>query len=81
MEIFRRLACYSLSQADLVRKAMGKKKMDVLKSERENFIHGNEEQGIAGCVKNGVPEQVASELFDDLLEFANYAFNKAHCVC
>ncbi len=81
MEIFRRLAGYSLAQADLVRKAMGKKKMDVLKSERENFIHGNEEQGIAGCVKNGVPEQVASELFDDLLEFANYAFNKAHAVC
>ena len=80
MEIFRRLAGYSLGKADLVRKAMSKKKMDVLQSERENFIHGNQEEGIAGCVANGVPEEVASQLFDDLLDFANYAFNKAHAV-
>ena len=80
MEIFRRLAGYSLGKADLVRKAMSKKKMDVLKSERENFIHGNKEEGIVGCVANGVSEEVASQLFDDLLDFANYAFNKAHAV-
>lgn len=81
MEIFRRLAGYSLSRADLVRKAMSKKKMDVLESERQNFIFGNEQEGIPGCIANGVPQQTASELFDDLLDFANYAFNKAHAVC
>ncbi len=81
MEIFRRLAGYSLSRADLVRKAMSKKKMDVLESERQSFIFGSEAEGIPGCVANGVPQQVASELFDDLLDFANYAFNKAHAVC
>lgn len=78
MEIFRVLAGYSLGRADLVRRAMGKKKMDVLLKERENFIHGNPEEKIDGCVKRGVPEKVAGALFDQIENFANYAFNKAH---
>ena len=78
MEVFRKLAGYSLGRADIVRRAMAKKKMDVLKQERQNFIHGNPEAKIRGCVASGVPEEVASELFEDILDFANYAFNKAH---
>jgi len=78
MEIFRVLAGYSLGKADMVRRAMGKKKMDVLVKERENFIFGNEKEGIKGAIANGVPEEVASNLFDQIKEFANYAFNKAH---
>ncbi len=81
MEIFRRLAGYSLGRADEVRRAMSKKKHDVLEAERENFIHGNAEAGIVGCVANGVPEAVARELFDDMQSFASYAFNKAHAAC
>lgn len=80
METFRLLAGYSLGKADLVRKAMSKKKLDVLQSERHNFVFGNTEQGILGCVKNGVDEKVANEVFDEMLDFANYAFNKAHAV-
>ncbi|MBR3691305.1 MAG: DNA polymerase III subunit alpha, partial [Clostridia bacterium] len=78
MEIFRKLAGYSLGRADIVRRAMGKKKMDVLMQERKNFIFGNAEAGIRGCIASGVPENVANELFEEILEFANYAFNKAH---
>ncbi len=78
MEIFRVLAGYSLGRADLVRRAMGKKKMDVLVKEQENFIHGNPAEGIKGCLANGVPEDVAANLFEQIKEFANYAFNKAH---
>ena len=78
MEIFRVLAGYSLGRADIVRRAMGKKKMDVLLRERENFIHGNPEEKIDGCVKRGVSEAVAGALFDQIENFANYAFNKAH---
>ena len=81
MEIFRLLAGYSLGKADMVRRAMSKKKMDVLKAERQSFIHGNPAEGICGCVANGVPEKVANDIFDQLLDFANYAFNKAHAVC
>lgn len=78
MEVFRKLAGYSLGRADMVRRAMSKKKFDVLSSERSNFLFGNEAQGIRGCVANGIPEQVANEIFDEMLDFANYAFNKAH---
>lgn len=81
MEIFRRLAGYSLGRADEVRRAMSKKKHDVLEAERENFIHGNADAGIVGCVANGVPEETARELFDDMQSFASYAFNKAHAAC
>ncbi len=80
MEICRKLAGYSLGQADLVRRAMSKKKHDVMERERERFIHGSEEEGqqCPGCVKNGVPAKVANEIFDDLTSFASYAFNKSH---
>ena len=81
MEIFRLLAGYSLGKADMVRRAMSKKKMDVLKAERETFVHGSPAENIPGCAANGVPEETANGIFDQLLDFANYAFNKAHAVC
>jgi len=81
MEIFRRLAGYSLARADLVRRAMSKKKFDVLESERHNFIHGNEKENIHGCLAVGMREKDADDLFNEMLDFANYAFNKAHAVC
>ncbi len=81
MEIFRLLAGYSLGKADMVRRAMSKKKLDVLEAERQNFVFGNQAENICGCKANGVPEDVANHVFDEMLEFANYAFNKAHAVC
>ncbi|MEA5038781.1 MAG: DNA polymerase III subunit alpha [Clostridiaceae bacterium] len=81
MEIFRVLAGYSLGKADLVRRAMSKKKFDVLAAERDSFVHGSTERGICGCMANGVPETVANSIFDQMLDFASYAFNKAHAVC
>ncbi len=81
MEIFKVLAGYSLGRADVVRRAMSKKKFDVLEAEREIFINGNEKEGIVGCASNGVPAGVANSLFDKMLDFANYAFNKPHSVC
>jgi len=79
-EIFKELAGFSLGRADLVRRTMGKKDMKKLKAERENFIHGNAELGIDGCVKRGVSEQIGNKIFDEMESFANYAFNKAHAV-
>ena len=81
MQVFQSLAGYSLGKADMVRRAMSKKKMKELEKERVNFIHGNEALGIDGAVKRGVPEKVAASLFDEIMDFANYAFNKAHAVC
>ncbi len=81
MEIFRLLAGYSLGRADIVRRAMSKKKFDVLKNERVNFVYGNPDENIRGCIATGVSEKLANEIFDELLEFANYAFNKSHSVC
>lgn len=81
MEIFRVMAGYSLGKADMVRRAMSKKKMKELEKERANFIYGNEDLGIDGAVKRGVDQQTAESLFDEILDFANYAFNKAHAVC
>lgn len=81
MQVFQSLAGYSLGKADMVRRAMSKKKFKELEKERINFIHGNEELGIDGAVKRGVPEQIAASIFDEILDFANYAFNKAHAVC
>ena len=81
MQVFQSLAGYSLGKADMVRRAMSKKKMKELEKERINFIYGNEELGIDGAVKRGVPENVAASLFDEIMDFANYAFNKAHAVC
>lgn len=78
MQVFQSLAGYSLGKADMVRRAMSKKKMKELEKERVNFIHGNEELGIDGAIKRGVPEAVAASLFDEIMDFANYAFNKAH---
>ena len=82
MQIFRDLAGYSLGRADIVRRAMSKKKHDVMERERAVFIHGlTDEQGnvvVDGCVRRGVPEQTASALFDELTAFASYAFNKSH---
>ena len=81
MQVFQSLAGYSLGKADMVRRAMSKKKMKELEKERVNVIHGNEALGIDGAVKRGVPEKVAASLFDEIMDFANYAFNKAHAVC
>ncbi len=81
MQVFQSLAGYSLGKADMVRRAMSKKKMKELEKERVNFIHGNETEGIDGAIKRGVPENVAASLFDEIMDFANYAFNKAHAVC
>ena len=82
MQIVRDLAGYSLGRADLVRRAMGKKKLDVMAKERENFIHGQTDENgniiISGCVRNGIDEQSANKIFDEMAEFAKYAFNKSH---
>ena len=80
IEIFRRLAGFSLGQADMIRRAMSKKKHSVIDAERVAFIHGDPERGIAGAVANGVSEAVASSIYDEILDFASYAFNKAHAV-
>ena len=80
IEIFRRLAGYSLGQADMIRRAMSKKKAKDVERERQTFIHGDAERGIAGCVANGIPEQTAEAIYQDIYDFANYAFNKAHAV-
>ena len=85
MQIVRDLAGYSLGRADLVRRAMGKKKLDVMAKERENFVHGKlDENGnveIPGCVRNGIDEESANKIFDEMAEFAKYAFNKSHAAC
>ena len=82
MQIVRDLAGYSLGRADLVRRAMGKKKLDVMAKEREYFIHGQtDEDGnviIKGCIRNGIDEESANKIFDEMAEFAKYAFNKSH---
>ena len=81
IEIFRRLAGYSLGQADMVRRAMSKKKMKDIQREREAFLHGDPDRGITGCTANGIPQDVAESIYDEITDFANYAFNKAHAVC
>ena len=85
MQIVRDLAGYSLGRADLVRRAMGKKKLDVMAKEREIFINGQvDEQGnivVPGCVRNGIDEVSANKIFDEMAEFAKYAFNKSHAAC
>ena len=65
----------------MVRRAMSKKKESVMKEERQNFVYGNEAEGIRGCVNNGISEDVANHLFDEMMDFANYAFNKSHAAC
>ena len=80
IEIFRSLAGFSLGQADNIRRAMSKKKHDVIDAERAAFVHGDPARGISGAVKHGVPEAVANSIYDEILDFASYAFNKAHAV-
>ncbi len=81
MQIVRDLGGYTLGRSDLVRRAMSKKKQAVMEKERANFIYGNEEEGVPGCVTNGISEQVASRIYDDMMDFAKYAFNKSHAAC
>ena len=80
IEICRRLAGFSLGQADMIRRAMSKKKEKEIVKERRTFIYGDAERGIPGAIANGVPEDVAGSIYDEILDFANYAFNKAHAV-
>ena len=81
MQIVRDLGGYTLGRSDLVRRAMSKKKQAVMEKERANFIYGNKEEGVPGCVANGIPEEVASQIYDDMMDFAKYAFNKSHAAC
>ncbi len=80
IEIFRRLAGYSLGQADMVRRAISKKKASQIQKEKDAFIHGDPERNIRGCVANGIPEATAEAIYQEIYDFANYAFNKAHAV-
>ncbi|MBQ5868050.1 MAG: DNA polymerase III subunit alpha, partial [Lachnospiraceae bacterium] len=78
MQIVRDLAGYTLGRSDLVRRAMSKKKASVMAKERQNFVYGNEEEGVQGCVASGISESVANQIYDDMTDFAKYAFNKSH---
>ena len=81
MQIVRDLGGYTLGRSDLVRRAMSKKKQAVMEKERANFVYGNPEEGVPGCVANGIPENVASKIYDEMMDFAKYAFNKSHAAC
>lgn len=78
MQIVRELAGYSYGRSDLVRRAMSKKKASVMEKEKNNFIYGNDEEGVEGCIHRGIPEDVARKIYDDMTDFAKYAFNKSH---
>ena len=78
MQIVRDLAGYTLGRSDLLRRAMSKKKADVMLKERQIFVYGDEETNVPGCIKNGIDEKTANKIFDEMLDFANYAFNKSH---
>ena len=81
IEIFRSLGGYTMGQADNIRRAISKKKMKVIEEERKVFVYGDEKQGIPGAMAKGVSENVAQSIYDEIVDFANYAFNKAHAVC
>ncbi len=81
IEIFRQLGGYTMGQADNIRRAISKKKMKVIEEERKVFVYGDREKNIPGCVGNGIAEAVGQSLYDEIVAFANYAFNKAHAVC
>ena len=81
INIFRSLGGYTMGQADNIRRAISKKKMKVIESERKTFVYGDPAQNIKGCIANGVSEAAAQSIYDEIVEFANYAFNKAHAVC
>ena len=78
MQIVQSLAGYTMGQADNIRRAMSKKKQYVIDAERQNFVYGNEEEGIKGCIHNGISEKAANEIYDSMVDFAKYAFNKSH---
>lgn len=78
MQIVRDLAGFTLGRSDLLRRAMGKKKVDVMKKERQNFVYGNIDEGVPGCIANGISEKVANKIYDEMIDFAKYAFNKSH---
>ena len=78
MQIVRDLAGYTLGRSDLLRRAMSKKKGEVMQRERQNFVYGNEEEGVPGCIKNGIDEATANKIYDEMIDFAKYAFNKSH---
>ena len=81
IEIFRQLGGYTMGQADNIRRAISKKKMKIIEEERKVFVYGDKDKNIAGCIANGINETVAQSLYDEIVAFANYAFNKAHAVC
>lgn len=81
MQIVRELGGYTLGRSDLVRRAMSKKKQSVMEKERANFIYGNEEEGVPGCIAAGISESVAEQIYEDMMDFAKYAFNKSHAAC
>lgn len=78
MQIVRLLGGYTLGRSDLVRRAMSKKKASVMEKERQNFVYGNEEEGVPGCIHRGISEKTANKIYDDMIDFAKYAFNKSH---
>ena len=81
MQIVRELGGYTLGRSDLVRRAMSKKKQSVMEKEKANFVYGNEQEGVPGCVSRGIPEAVADQIYEDMMDFAKYAFNKSHAAC
>ncbi len=78
MQIVRDLAGYTLGRSDLLRRAMSKKKGEVMQKERQNFVYGNKEEGVPGCIANGIDEKTANKIYDEMIDFAKYAFNKSH---
>ncbi|MCI8763957.1 MAG: DNA polymerase III subunit alpha [Lachnospiraceae bacterium] len=81
MQIVRDLAGYTMGRSDLVRRAMSKKKTEVMEKERQNFVYGNPEEGVMGCIANGIDEKTANHIYDEMIDFAKYAFNKSHAAC
>ncbi|CCX58716.1 putative uncharacterized protein [Blautia hydrogenotrophica CAG:147] len=78
MQIVRNLGGYTLGRSDLLRRAMSKKKASVMEKERQSFVYGNEEEGVPGCINNGIDEKIANRIYDNMIDFAKYAFNKSH---
>ena len=81
MQIVRDLAGYTMGRSDLVRRAMSKKKAAVMEKERQNFVYGNQEKNVKGCIENGIDEKTANHIYDEMIDFARYAFNKSHAAC
>ena len=72
------MAGFTLGRSDLLRRAMSKKKLNVMEKERQAFVYGNEAEGVPGCIKNGIDEKIANKIYDEMIDFAQYAFNKSH---